>query len=96
MYSIEGNRGFLFVKISKKQGFSYKQKSHPESAEWLWGSQMVGTTGFEPTTSSTPRKRATKLRYVPNISYVTTFPACCKGIFTLAILLQAHQHKAKI
>ena len=26
---------------------------------------MVGTTGFEPTTSSTPRKRATKLRYVP-------------------------------
>ena len=26
---------------------------------------MVGTTGFEPTTSSTPTKRATKLRYVP-------------------------------
>ena len=26
---------------------------------------MVGTAGFEPTASSTPRKRATKLRYVP-------------------------------
>jgi hypothetical protein len=27
---------------------------------------MVGLAGFEPTTSSTPRKRATKLRYSPN------------------------------
>lgn len=26
---------------------------------------MVGTVRFELTTSSTPRKRATKLRYVP-------------------------------
>ena len=43
---------------------------------------MVGTTGFEPTTSSTPRKRATKLRYVPNISYVTTFP-----IFIVLVIL---------
>ena len=33
---------------------------------------MVGTTGFEPTTSSTPRKRATKLRYVPNECYYNT------------------------
>lgn len=28
--------------------------------------KMVGTVRFELTTSSTPRKRATKLRYVPN------------------------------
>src|SRR5580693_5949731 len=28
---------------------------------------MVGTTGFEPATSSTPRKRATGLRHVPII-----------------------------
>ena len=27
--------------------------------------QMVGLTGFEPATSSTPRKRATKLRHSP-------------------------------
>ena len=27
--------------------------------------KMVGTVRFELTTSSTPRKRATKLRYVP-------------------------------
>ena len=26
---------------------------------------MVGATGFEPTTSSTPRKRSTKLGYAP-------------------------------
>ncbi len=32
--------------------------------------KMVGTVRFELTTSSTPRKRATKLRYVP-----TTVPA---------------------
>lgn len=29
---------------------------------------MVGTTGFEPATSATPLRRATKLRYVPYIS----------------------------
>ena len=28
--------------------------------------QLVGTMGFEPMTPSTPRKCATKLRYVPN------------------------------
>ena len=27
---------------------------------------MVGAAGFEPTTSSTPLKRATKLRHAPN------------------------------
>ena len=30
---------------------------------------MVGATGFEPTTSSTPRKRSTKLGYAPTSVY---------------------------
>src|SRR5580704_12997959 len=30
---------------------------------------MVGTTGFEPATSPTPRVRDTRLRYVPTDSY---------------------------
>src|SRR5436309_480525 len=30
---------------------------------WVW--ILIGTTGFEPATSSTPRKRATRLRHVP-------------------------------
>ena len=34
---------------------------------------MVGTTGFEPTTSSTPRKRATKLRYVPTTKHIISY-----------------------
>lgn len=32
----------------------------------MMSSIMVGTTGFEPATSPTPRVRATGLRHVPN------------------------------
>lgn len=35
--------------------------------------KMVGTVRFELTTSSTPRKRATKLRYVPTTKPADTF-----------------------
>lgn len=42
-----------------------KQK-RPVFKPVLFSNQMVGTMGFEPMTPSTPRKCATKLRYVPN------------------------------
>ena len=32
---------------------------------------MVGTTGFEPATSRTPSERATRLRYVPKIQFLS-------------------------
>ena len=34
---------------------------------------QVGVTGFEPTTSSTPRKRATNLRHTPITIYIISF-----------------------
>ena len=34
---------------------------------------IVGVTGFEPTTSSTPRKRATNLRHTPMTLYIISF-----------------------
>lgn len=43
---------------------------------------MVGAAGFEPTTSSTPWKRATKLRYAPNCSehaFYLAGPSCRTG-----------------
>ena len=33
------------------------------------GNQMVGLTGFEPATPTTPRWCATKLRYSPRLKY---------------------------
>ena len=41
---------------------------------------MVGTTRFELAASSTPRKRSTKLSYVPNSGYYTDLFASCQGI----------------
>ncbi len=38
----------------------------PTIYESLKKEKMVGTTGFEPATSSPPAKRATKLRQVPD------------------------------
>ena len=35
---------------------------------------MVGAAGFEPTTSSTPRKRSTKLSHAPNHNEYYTHP----------------------
>ena len=35
----------------------------------------VGARGFEPPTSSTPLKRATKLRYAPTYLYYTVMPS---------------------
>ncbi len=43
---------------------SAKQNRHPEDACKSL-KKMVGTAGFEPTTSCTPSKRATRLRHVP-------------------------------
>ena len=40
-----------------------------------WRSEMVGAAGFEPTTSSTPRKRSTKLSHAPNHNEYYTHPA---------------------
>lgn len=37
--------------------------------------KMVGAAGFEPTTSSTPRKRSTKLSHAPNHNEYYTHPA---------------------
>ena len=42
--------------------------------------RMVGTTRFELAASSTPRKRSTKLSYVPNSGYYTDLFASCQGI----------------
>ena len=41
---------------------------------------VVGTARFELATSSTPRKRSTKLSYVPNSGYYTDLFASCQGI----------------
>lgn len=48
--------GHIFVKN--------KKISRPESLE-IPNKSVVGTARFELATSSTPRKRATKLRHVP-------------------------------
>ena len=41
-------------------------------------SYMVGATGFEPTTSSTPRKRSTKLGYAPTFVYYRLKNCVCQ------------------
>ena len=52
------------------------QKGHPQ-ADGLF--EMVGATGFEPATSSSRTKRATKLRYAPTTGGVLAdFGADCK------------------
>jgi len=41
--------------------------------------KIIGPPGFEPGTSSTPRKRATRLRYGPyELEIISTFPAARK------------------
>ncbi len=52
----------------------------PQSVLWRRGNKkargfhhglwLVGVAGFEPTTSCTPSKRATGLRYTPNLFYL--------------------------
>ena len=43
---------------------------------------MVGAAGFEPTTSSTPRKRSTKLSHAPNHkNYYTDYVYSCQRFF---------------
>ena len=43
---------------------------------------MVGAAGFEPTTSSTPRKRSTKLSHAPNHkNYYTDYMYNCQRFF---------------
>ena len=59
-------------KMQKKRATSLCRTSSPnilknETKKCLKPLSMVGATGFEPTTSSTPRKRATKLRYAPTV-----------------------------
>ena len=68
---------------------------------------MVGTTRFELAASSTPRKRSTKLSYVPNSGYYTDLFASCQGIAdkneahpiclirTFSILLRHLLHQAE-
>lgn len=44
---------------------------------------MVGAAGFEPTTSSTPRKRSTKLSHAPNHkNYYTDYMYNCQRFFS--------------
>ena len=58
---------FKRITLSKlKSPKPYKTKG-PERTLSLF--KMVGTTGFEPATSSPPAKRATKLRQVPVILF---------------------------
>jgi hypothetical protein len=55
-------------------------------SSWVWS--LIGTTGFEPATSSTPRKRATRLRHVP--STLEAY-ACLRSTFDASIRLQSCQ-----
>ncbi len=57
---------------------------------WLYShyvKQLVGTTGFEPATSPTPRVRATELRHVPIYTHTSIYAKqmlsmiLCKKVF---------------
>ena len=48
--------------------------------------KMVGTTRFELTTSSTPRKRSTKLSYVPNNRYYSDIFAFCQSLCVICFI----------
>ena len=48
--------------------------------------KMVGTTRFELTTSSTPRKRSTKLSYVPNTWYYTDLFIFCQSLCVICFM----------
>jgi hypothetical protein len=53
----------------------FPQRGSDESGkpERMRGTKMVGTTGFEPATSPTPRVRDTRLRYVPTAVFLLRF-----------------------
>ena len=48
--------------LERARGVSGDKKGHPQR-----GGFLVGATGFEPATSSSRTKRATKLRYAPTM-----------------------------
>ena len=48
--------------------------------------KMVGTTRFELTTSSTPRKRSTKLSYVPNKWYYNGLFSFCQSLCVICFM----------
>jgi ParB/RepB/Spo0J family partition protein len=58
--------GFLRIKnVSKEFVTSFQKRAGHTKVQGSFTCDLVGTTGFEPATSSTPRKRATRLRHVP-------------------------------
>ena len=64
---------YIKIKIKKALAFTRALKF-----------ELVGAAGFEPTTSSTPRKRSTKLSHAPNHKeYYTRPDNICQAIFRL-------------
>ena len=55
----------------------HKKRRTVSRASFLYAI-MVGATGFEPTTSSTPRKRSTKLGYAPTEIYYKIKRGICQ------------------